>query len=704
MKAENRRFTEIVNGNRQFIIPVFQRDYSWTTEQFTDMWNAVLAASDDHQGDGHFMGSIVYIAADTGAATFQSWLVIDGQQRLTTLLILLTALRDCIASSHWTGGDDSPTIGRINRYFLKNELESGRRSYKLVLRRADNETLQALIDGKEDTDLKDRDSERVMESYRFLKKLLESKECDFDRVYRGIGRLNIVDVTLDRRVDSPQLVFESMNSTGVSLRQSDLVRNYLMMGLDETTQTQLYDSHWCKIELFFKGSVSVFDEFLRDYMALKTKSTQQTKLDRIYDAFKVFWRPDSETSLDELLEDMARVARTYASFRGTAPMQRPWLADAMENMRDLNTTQGLVVMRLYDCHQKELLGSDEFVRAIRLIESYLLRRAVLGLQTRGYWSLFARIAHEIDEQKALVSLQVAFARLRDNNRFPSDEEFDRALREHNLYELRICKHILSRLENANEREPSPVHEYSIEHIMPQGIEDVPEWQQMLGDDWRDIHAMWLHRLGNLTLTAYNSTYSNRPFQDKSEMKGGFQQSAVRLNEYVRKQKRWSEIELRGRGKLLANRALKIWPYHDVDETYVEEVDIRELRALAAARSSRDLEVNPDVRMLLDTMLEQVRELGEILEVIEHKSVCCYGPGLFAELLPMGYRLRVLLPLDFNEIENPMGISVEDSSTWKFVPNRTHSDCDLLIDITQESQIAAVLPMIRQAHDRSQKAG
>ena len=687
MKAENRRFTEIVNGNRQFIIPVFQRDYSWTTEQFTDMWNAVLAASDDHQGDGHFMGSIVYIAADTGAATFQSWLVIDGQQRLTTLLILLTALRDCIASSHWTGGDDSPTIGRINRYFLKNELESGRRSYKLVLRRADNETLQALIDGKEDTDLKDRDSERVMESYRFLKKLLESKECDFDRVYRGIGRLNIVDVTLDRRVDSPQLVFESMNSTGVSLRQSDLVRNYLLMGLDETTQTQLYDSHWCKIELFFKGSVSVFDEFLRDYMALKTKSTQQTKLDRIYDAFKVFWRPDSETCLDELLEDMARVARTYASFRGTAPMQRPWLADAMENMRDLNTTQGLVVMRLYDCHQKELLGSDEFVRAIRLIESYLLRRAVLGLQTRGYWSLFARIAHEIDEQKALVSLQVAFARLRDNNRFPSDEEFDRALREHNLYELRICKHILSRLENANEREPSPVHEYSIEHIMPQGIEDVPEWQQMLGDDWRDIHAMWLHRLGNLTLTAYNSTYSNRPFQDKSEMKGGFQQSAVRLNEYVRKQKRWSEIELRRRGKLLANRALKIWPYHDVDETYVQEVDIRELRALAAARSSRDLEVNPDVRMLLDTMLEQVRELGEILEVIEHKSVCCYGPGLFAELLPMGYRLRVLLPLDFNEIENPMGISVEDSSTWKFVPRGYRTQSVVITDSTERIVIA-----------------
>ena len=704
MKAENRRFTEIINGNRQFIIPVFQRDYSWTIEQCRDMWNAVQSAGAGVSGSGHFMGSVVYVATGIAGATFQSWLVIDGQQRITTLTLLLTALRDCIKGKPRPSGDDSPTVDRIDDYFLKNTHESGGRRYKLILRRADNATLQALVDGSDTSDLGDRESERILNSYKFFIDCLQTPECDFDKVYRGIGRLIIVDVTLDRESDNPQLIFESMNSTGVSLRQSDLVRNYLLMGLDESVQTQSYNNYWSKIEQFFKGSVNVFDEFLRDYMALRAKSTQQTRLDRIYDTFKEFWRPDSGPSLDELLKDMTRVARTYASFRGTAPMQRLWLSDAMGNMRDLNTTQSLVVMRLYECHERELLGSEEFIRAIRLIESYLLRRAVLGLQTRGYWSLFARIAHEIDDENALESLQVAFARLRDNNRFPTNEEFARALQEYNLYELRICKHILNRLENANEREPSPVHEYSIEHIMPQGIEDVPEWQRMLGDDWRDVHGTWLHRLGNLTLTAYNSTYSNRPFHTKREMEGGFRYSAVRLNRYVREQEHWTETELRERGKLLASRAIKIWPNHDVDEIYVQEVDLQELRARAAAKSSQELEMNPDVRTLLDATLKEIRELGKIIEVIEHKSVCCYGPGLFAELLPMGYRLRVLLPLDFNEIENPSEISVEDSSTWRFVPNRTHSDCDLLIDMTQESQIAAVLPMIRQAHDRSQKAG
>lgn len=704
MKAENRRLTEIINGNRQFIIPVFQRDYSWTPEQCRDMWGAIRSAGSGNSGSGHFMGSIVYVAAGVPGATFQSWLVIDGQQRLTTLTLLLAALRDCIKNSSWSGGDDSPTVDRINDYFLKNTHETGRRHYKLVLRRADHITLQTLIDGSDATDLGDSASERILSSYNCFMELLQSSECDFDEVYRGIGRLIVVDVILDRESDNPQLVFESMNSTGVSLRQSDLVRNYLLMELDDSAQTQLYDKCWSKIERCFKGAIGVFDEFLRDYMALKTGSTQQTRLDRVYDTFKDFWRPNGENSLNEMLDDMARVARTYASFRGTAPMQRPWLAEAMGNMRDLNTTQGLVVMRLYECHRKEWLSKDEFLFAIRLIESYLLRRAVLGLQTRGYWSLFARIAHEIDEKNALSSLQVAMARLRDNNRFPTDDEFSRALQEHNLYELRICKHILDRLENANEREPSPVEQYSIEHIMPQRIEHMSEWQTMLGGDWQDIQAIWLHRLGNLTLTAYNNTYSNRPFLIKREMEKGFQQSAVRLNQYVRKQERWTHIEIRERGSILARRALEIWPFHGVDEAHIQAIHTQELRERAAARSAEELKMRSEIERLVRGVLSKIQELGEIIEVIEHKSVCCYGPGLFAELLPMETRLRMLLPLDYNEIETPSGISVEDSSTWKFVPNRMHSDCDLLIDITEEHEIGEVMPMIRQAHDRSQKAG
>ena len=704
MFAVNRPFTELIDGRKQFSIPIFQRDFCWTREQCRDMWKAVIAAGNDEKKREHFIGSIVYVAADEVGAAFQNWLVIDGQQRLTTLTLLLTALRDCIRESSWSGGDDSPTSNQIDSSFLKNSHDVDQRSYKLVLRRIDNETLHALLDGNDISDSEYGISELVRDCYKFFKDRISEPECNFDRVYRGVGRLSIVDVRLDRQIDNPQLIFESMNSTGVDLSQSDLVRNYLLMGLGESEQTQFYKNYWSKIESYFRTSRDVFDSFLRDYVAFKSESTEQTRTDRVYDAFKIFRQGSSDVPLDTLLKDMTNVARTYASFQGTAPMQRSWLADAMKNMRSLNTTQGLLVMRLYDCHERGLLPQDQFVHAIKIIESYLLRRAVLGMQTRGYWSIFARVAHKIEGQNVLRSLRVELARLRDNNRFPTDEEFKRTLQDSNLYGLRICKHILGRLENSDQREPSPVHEYSIEHIMPQTIGYEPAWQEMLGDDWLRVHTTWLHRLSNLTLTAYNSTYSNRPFHEKKEIEGGFHQSAVRLNQYIRDQSRWTEREMRERGKILAKRALEIWPYHNVDELYIQEADEQDLRRRAVLKNANDLEIGDNIRILLCTIQREVHKLGDIIEVIEQKSVCFYGPEFFAEILPMGSRLRVLLPLDFSEAENPDGLSVEDSSTWKFVPNRVHSDCDLLIDITQEDQISAVMPMVRQALDRSRRAG
>ena len=701
MTAVNTRLTQLIDGTKQFIIPVFQRDYSWTTEQCDDMRKAILSASESDGDGGYFLGSIVYVQTDPSGATFQSWLLIDGQQRLTTLTLLLTAPRDRIADTGWAGGDDSPTVDRINQYFLKNVLEPGDRNYKLLLRRADEVTLKTLIEGGDVSDLGDSESETLSEAYNFFIAKLTEPGVDFDKLYRGIGRLEIVDVTLNREIDNPQLVFESMNSTGVDLSQSDLVRNYILMGLEESEQTRLYDRYWSKIEGYFRASRNAFDWFLRDYIALRTEASQQARSDRIYDAFKGFWRPGGDTRLGDLLEDMSRLARTYASFLGIEPMQLPSLADAMRNMRSLNTTQGLVVMRLYECHHGELLSQDEFVRAIGLIESYLLRRAVLGLQTRGYWALFARVAHEICSNSAFKSLQVALARLRDNYRFPTDAEFSRALRETDLYELRICKHVLDRVENAYQREPSPVHEYSIEHIMPQSIDGVQDWQTMLGEKWRDVHVTWVHRLGNLTLTAYNATYSNRSFKTKKEVAGGFLQSAVRLNQYVREQERWTETEIQERGTTLVERALDIWPYHNVNEADIQALDAQDLQNRAAERSVDELAVTDDVRTLLYAMRERVRELGNVIEIIEYKSVCFYGPGFFAELLPMGSRLRVLLPLEFSEAENPAELSIEDASTWKFVPNRVHGECDLLIDITQSPQVTDVIPMIRQALDQSQ---
>ena len=701
MQAIGRRFTEIINGNHQFVIPVFQRDYSWTIEQCRQLWQDVLQASSKGQDVGHFMGSIVYVGENLSSA-FQSWLLIDGQQRLTTMMLLFAALRDYIRASGWSGNEDSPTIEKIDSYYLKNPPESGSRRYKLVLRRRDNSTFQALIDAKDPSNLESNCSELLVEAYDFFRSVLAADDCDPDSVYRGIARLSVVDVTLTRGIDNPQLVFESMNSTGVDLKQSDLVRNYLLMGLTDSNQTVLYDEYWSRIEALFLTSENAFDWFLRDYVALAKRTTQQIQLDRIYEEFKAFWSSDSETPLEDLLADMLRVARTYASFLGIAPMKRAWLAEAMGHMRSLNTTQGLLVMRLYDCHEKELLSQDEFVRAVALIESYLLRRAVLGLQTRNYWSVFARIARDIDPHSAFDSFQVALARLRDNYRFPSDEEFVRGLYERELYGLRVCKHVLDRLENAGHKEPSPVQNYSIEHIMPQEIENVPEWREMLGDDWSEDHDSWLHRLGNLTLTAYNSTYSNRPFEEKKTVKGGFRQSAVRLNQYVKEQPQWTAPEMHKRATELAQRALTIWVNHQADAARIQAADIRDLQARAARRNSSHLKVSDHVRILLDEVLAATQEFGTVIEVIENKSVCCYSPSFFAEIMPMSHSIRVILPMDFNEVENPEGLTIHDSSNWKFVPNRMHTECDLLVEVWKKSEAVAATSMIRQAFDQSRQ--
>ena len=445
------------------------------------------------------------------------------------------------------------------------------------------------------------------------------------------------------------------------------------------------------------------DWFLRDYMALKQDLTQPIRLDRVYTEFKLFRINDTAGSVEELLVEMVRYARRYASFLGIAPMKYTWLADAMSQMRTLNTTQGLLVMRLYEFHHRNLLSPNEFIEAVRLIESYLMRRAVLSLQTKAYWSVFARVGLQLNPDSVFESLKVAFARLRGNSRFPNDEEFRRGLKELDLYGLRVCKHILDRLENAGYHEPSPVHSYSIEHIMPQAISDVAEWQKMLGPNWQEIHEIYLHRLGNLTLTAYNSTYSNRPFEEKKSLKGGFRQSAVRFNLDVRDESTWTAEQIISRGERLANRALnKVWPHHRADAASVQAEEIQELKERATERNVSDLKMGSEVRQLLDAIRKSIASFVDVIEVIERRSLCCYGPEFFVELMPMQGYVRVILPLDFSEIEDYRELTVYDASTWKFVPNRMHTDCDLLVDVSRMEDVADVAPIVRQALNQSRR--
>ncbi len=510
----------------------------------------------------------------------------------------------------------------------------------------------------------------------------------------------MVDVTLHHGIDDPQRVFESLNSTGVDLTQSDLIRNYLLMGLPEPEQTRMYDDYWIKVETLFRQSGSDPDNFLRDYIALKKKSATQARADRVYSEFKGYWQPSNEETLARLLEDLVRFARYFVNFLRPERIDSKALATEMRQVRSLGSAQAILVMRLYECYERGTLSVDDFIRALSLISSYLVRRSVLGLQTRGYWSVFARIAHSISDESPFEDLQVALAR--NYQRFPSDSEFKAALRERNLYGLRNCWHILSQFENAGLNEPSPVNEYSVEHIMPQSIEDVSQWKIMLGDDWESVHETWLHRLGNLTLTAYNSTYSNRPFEEKKATKGGFEQSAVRLNQYVRMRTKWTAVEMEDRGRILANRAVEIWPYHDADQGLILETELRELRTRATHKSPDSLQMSEFVRDILYTIRDSIRLLGESIELVEGRSLCYYGDvtaNFFAETLPMASYVRVLLPIDFEEVNDPEGMA-KDVTAWKFLTYVTHRDCGVFLDIWGKESVPAAVAMVRQAFNVS----
>lgn len=247
MKAIDRPFTKIVNGTTQFVIPVFQRDYRWNEAQCEQLWRDILRIAEDETSRGHFMGSVVCISTGDSTPGFTRWLLIDGQQRVTTLTLLLAALRDHIVETKWIGTEDSPKATQIEAYFLKNVQEEGRRRHKLVLRRHDQETLQAILDS---TELPANPSERIRENYEFFREQIASE--DPDAIYRGLDRLIVVDVTLDRGTDDPQLIFESLNSTGMGLSESDKIRNYILMRLPEKQQTQLYETFWSKLESPFE--------------------------------------------------------------------------------------------------------------------------------------------------------------------------------------------------------------------------------------------------------------------------------------------------------------------------------------------------------------------------------------------------------------------------------------------------------------------
>lgn len=682
MKAQDLQFTQLLQGAKQFIIPIFQRTYSWEIGHCEQLWNDILRVGGHAELDSHFIGSAVYIPeADTSAA-ISLWLVIDGQQRITTLTLLLLALKRRLEAD---ARDTPVSAAEIEDYFLANRHGKGELRYKLLLTRTDKETLIALLDGKP---VPEDASHRIVENFEFFVRKLA--DADVGVVYAGIQKLMIVDVRLQQGIDNPQMIFESMNSTGKALTQADLIRNYVLMGLLHDEQTRLYLDDWRPMETLF-GADNYnrhFDEFMRFFLVIHT-GNHRIRKDDVYSEFKLF---SQDREVEPLLADLLEFARYYCCMAlGTE--KDPELATAFRDIRELRADVCYpLLMEVYHDYTQQRLGKTEFVQILQLVESYVFRRAICDIPTNSQRQTFATFARKLDKDRYLESVKATFLLLPSYRRFPRDDEFQRQLQVRNLYKFNRRSYWLRRFENFGRKERVMVQDYTIEHIMPQNDDVSPAWQHSLGADWARVHEQYLHTLGNLTLTGYNSEYSDRPFAKKRDMPGGFAHSPLKLNEGLGECADWNEQQIKLRAARLAKRAVEIWEApalaDDVLDTY------RETKANTAPEYTIADHPNlsgGSVRALFDHFRAQVLALDECVHEEFLKQYVAYKAETnFVDVVPKTKRLRLMLNMAFSDIDDPRKLCVDVTNL-----GRWGNGC-VEVNLENEADLPYVMGLVRQA--------
>ncbi|MHC5822773.1 MAG: DUF262 domain-containing protein [Nostoc sp.] len=555
MKATQTNFLNFLEGNKQLIIPIYQRPYSWKIPQCQQLWNDILRAANDNTISGHFIGSLVYMVDSVYlTAVIPKLLVIDGQQRLTTLSLLLSVLSKAIRASNEKIDISSEAL---EDFYLFNRYGKDSERYKLLLNQKDRETLIRLLEGAE---IPSDKSQQLVDNYRYFESQIRKLDIDLNSLYRGICKLMIVEISLERDRDDPQLIFESLNSTGLELLEADKIRNYVLMKRQPEEQNEIYNFYWHPMEKSFDktGNSELFDRFIRDYLTIKSRLGTIPNIRDVYSSFKVYVQGKKDTLIKEIVADVY----LYSKYFVTLAFAQETDQKIKQLITDINTLRVDVaypfLIEVYDDYKQDKIARQEFIRILRLVESYVFRRSICGIPTNSMNKSFATLSREIDRENYLESLQIALDGKKSYKRFPGDEEFRRELVVKDIYNFRGCNYLLRKLENYERKELVNVEEYTIEHIMPQNSNLSLEWQADLGEDWKEIQAKYLHTIGNLTLTGYNPELSDRPFIEKRDINGGFADSPLRLNRGLQHLKQWNETEINKRAESLADMAVKVW--------------------------------------------------------------------------------------------------------------------------------------------------
>ncbi len=643
----------------------------------------------------HFIGSIVYVQGGHSSVTLEApLLVIDGQQRLTTLTILLEALARSV-------GENEPIDGfsakKIRHNFLSNPLEVEDRYYKLLLSDNDKETLKAVV---RNADFPKEYSIRIRENFEFFLERITDKKTKIEQVCRGLAKLMIVDIALEREQDNPQLIFESMNSTGKALSEADLIRNYILMGLEPKLQTDIYQDLWRPMEIEFGQEAygDQFDDFMRHYLTIKMGDIPRQS--EVYEAFKEysqgFFADGGHVS--NLVADIRKCSQYFVSM-SLGGEKRPKLKELFDDLFvDMNYSVSMpFLMEVYSDFDQGHITEAEFAEIVGLVESYVFRRSICQIPTNSMNKTFAEFTRHLDKENYLPSLRAHFASLKTYRRFPTNDEFEIEFSHRNVYKYSLGKYLLRKIENHDKKEKVSVDNYTIEHVMPQNPNLSQEWQKELGVNWKEVQDKYLHTIGNLTLTGYNPEYSDKSFSEKKSMKKGFLQSPLKLNALIAKTERWNEEAIVKRGRELAKEAVEIWPYVSITAEEIAKFKPKQVMS----QDVRDFSVNDNeylsrkhVRELFDALRKEVLAIDlDVSETFLKHWIAYKAETNFVDVVPKAKGLRLSINMKYKEIIDPKGVTEDISGKGRW------GNGEVSVHFRNLDELPYVMTLIRQSYQK-----
>lgn len=568
MKANETKVEDFLSSNKtQFVIPVYQRNYDWSTAQCKQLLDDIFEVGKNNKMSAHFIGSIVYVHDDVYTSSrIKELTIIDGQQRLTTLTLIYLTLYKLAKDLN-----DEGLESEINETFLINKFAPEEEKLKLRPTENNDKALKFLLREHSDEDY--NVFSNIINNFNYFKGRIT--EENYQVALKGLSKLIFVEVSLEREKDNPQRIFESLNSTGLELSQADLIRNYILMGLSRTNQEKIYKSYWEVIEKNAKDETlnqTRVSDFIRDFLTLKNREIPN-KSD-VYRTFKENYPTATVDDLEENLSEIKTLSKFYNKLVNPKNEGDKAIRQQLQLISKLEINVAFpFLMKVYEDYSNEIIDKQTFISVLTLVQSYVFRRFIVGLPTNALNKIFMSLYDKVEQEAYLFSIQKSLLLRSGVQRFPRNTETVNALKEKDVYNIKSKNrtYLLERLENYQNNEPVVIDgnsDITIEHIFPQNPD--PKWKIELGNnEYNFIKENYLNTIGNLTLSGNNGKLGNKYFSEKKVMnedgkEQGYIFSRLWLNRDLKDKEKWDIEAIENRAHIIAERFLKIWEIPEIE--------------------------------------------------------------------------------------------------------------------------------------------